>query len=279
MRAAVIALLLVATPAAAVGPEVAFAERSALLGADRTCGLFDPGLRAALKAATAQARGVLLRSGWSEARADDLGRRASAEGAAKRCTDPAVTAAATNARAGFDGWTRVMSMRFAGGERAWTARRTRDADGFYLRQEMTAPRAATFGVRQEGPRAAVALMIPLAANEPMPSGARMYFRDRTRAPRSAADLPGRTRTGLAAMAASHNSATVVWTSGRRLEQARDKRAALLLFPDSVLTQLAALDPREAIEVEVDGARGVTRFYVEVGDYAAAQAFLQAQAGS
>lgn len=279
MRAAVLALLLVATPAAAVGPEVAFAERSALLGADRTCGLFDPGLRAALKAATAQARGVLLRSGWSEARANTLGRRAAAEGGARRCNDPVLAAAATNARAGFDGWTRVMSMRFAGGERAWTARRTRDAEGFYLRQEMTTPRAATFGVRQEGPRAAVALMIPLAANEPMPSGARMYFRDRARAPRSAADLPGRTRTGLAAMAASHNSASVVWTSARRLEQTRDRRAAMLLFPDSVITQIVALDPREAIEVEVDGARGVTRFYVEVGDYAAAQAFLQAQAGS
>jgi hypothetical protein len=41
----------------------------------------------------------------------------------------------------------------------------------------------------------------------------------------------------------------------------------------------ALDPREAIEIEVDGARGLLRFFVEVGDYAAAQAFLQAQAGS
>ncbi len=279
MRAAVIALLLVATPAAAVGPEVAFAERSALLGADRTCGLFDPGLRAALKAATAQARGVLLRSGWSEARADDLGRRAAAEGATRRCNDPVLADVATNARAGFDGWTRVMSMRFAGGERAWTARRTRDADGFYLRQEISAPRAATFGVRQEGQRAAVALMVPLAANEATPSGARMYFRDRSRAPRSAADLPGRTRTGLAALAASRNSATVVWASARRTEATRDRRAAMLVFPDSVITQIVALDPREAIEIEVDRPGGVLRFYVEVGDYAAAQAFLQAQAQS
>lgn len=275
MRVAVLALLLVATPAAAVGPEVAFAERSALLGADRTCDLFDPGLRAALKAATAQARGALLRSGWSEERADMLGRRASAEGAARRCTDAAVTGAAANARAGFDGWTRVMSMRFAGGERAWTARRTRDADGFYLRQEITAPRLATFGIRQEGARAAVALRMPMATGEAAPSGARLYFRDRTRAPRSAADLPGRTRTGLAALAASRNSATTVWASARRTEGAGDKRAALLVFPDAVIAQLAALDPRESVEIEIDGARGVTRFYVEVGDYAAAQAFLQA----
>ena len=265
------------TPAAAaIGPEVAYAERSALLGADRTCGLFDPGLRAALEAATWQARGVLLRSGWSETRTDSLGRAATAEGGAKRCSDPAIATAARNARAGFTGWTRLMAMRFDGGARAWSARRISDRDGFYLRQDMTTPRNAAFGIRHEGTAAAVGFMLPLGVNEPPPSGARLYFRDRTRAPRSAADLPGRTRNDLPSLAASRASSVTIWASARRLDEAKDHRLAMFVFPNSVMDRIGALDPREAIEVEIDGATGVSRFYVEVGDFAAARAFLQAQ---
>lgn len=275
MRALVLATALVAAPAAAAGPEVAFAERSALLGANRVCGLFDPSVAAALGAATAQARGVLLRAGWSEARADALGASARSEGARRPCNDPVLTSAAASARAGFAGWSRLPSMRFAGGERSWVARRTRDIDGFVIRQDMNTPRVAIFGVRESGAGAALTLLLPLSANEAAPASARLYFRDRTRAPRSAADLPGRTRTGLDALSASRASATAVLAQSRSVETVQRARRAVLTFPDAVLAQLAALDPREAVEIELDGPRGVTRLLVEVGDLAAARAFLAA----
>jgi hypothetical protein len=136
---------------------------------------------------------------------------------------------------------------------------------------MIAPRIASFGVRHDG----VALVLPLAANEIAPASARLYFRDRTRAPRSAADLPGRTRTGLAALTASRATATAVVAQSRSVETVERARRAVLTFPDSTLALLAALDPREAIEIELDGPRGVTRLLVEVGDLAAARAFLAA----
>lgn len=280
MRALLPAILvLLPMTASAAAPDVMYAERSALLGADRTCGLFDPPLRAALEAATVQARGALLRSGWTEDRADRLGRAATAEGGAKRCSDPAIAAAARNARAGFAGWARLMSMRFTGGASGWNASRIHDHDDFYLRQDVTSPRAMTFGIRQEGPRAAVGLMLPLGATEAAPAAARLYFRDRARAPRSAADLPGRVSTGLAALAASRASSETLWASSRRTVQVKERRAAVFLFPDAAMAKIGALDPREALVLEVDTAAGLQRFYVEVGDFAAGQAFLQAQAGS
>lgn len=281
MRALILAAVIsvtLASPASA-GPEVPFAERTALLSLDRKCGLFDPGLRGALAAATAQARGALLRSGWSEAQTDDLGRRAAAEGAGHACNDPRIGAAASSARNAFTAWTRLSSMRFPGGERAWTARRTPDPSGFLLRQDIPAPMPATFGVRMNQSGASVALSIPLAEGASAPSGARLYLRDRARAPKSAADLPGRTRTGLAAMAASRASARVMWATARQVEAMDKQRFAVITFPASAMAQIASLDPRESIEIEVDTRSGVARYLVEVGDVAAARAFLAAQAGA
>jgi hypothetical protein len=50
---------------------------------------------------------------------------------------------------------------------------------------------------------------------------------------------------------------------------------VLIFPEVVIAELAELDPREAIAVDLDGPRGATRLYIEVGDFTAARAFLAA----
>ncbi|MDX2235164.1 MAG: hypothetical protein NW200_11770, partial [Hyphomonadaceae bacterium] len=202
---------------------------------------------------------------------------ARAEGARRPCADPVLTRAADGARAGFAGWARLASMRFAGGERAWLARRTQDADRFYLRQDL--PGQAIFGIRETGAGAALSLRMPLSPGAAAPAGARLYFRDRARAPRSAADLPGRTATGLHTLAASRASATVVFAQDRRIETVERARFAALTFPDAALDALAALDPREAVEIEIDAPGGARRLYLEVGDLAAARAFLRAQPGA
>lgn len=275
MRAVFLAVLLAAGPAAAARPDIPFAERRALLGADRACGLFAPPVRAALEAAAAQARGALLRSGWSEARADALGRDATAEGGRRPCADPVLLRAAESARAGFAGWSRLPSMQFQGGERAWTARRTQDIDRFYLRQDIPGPRPAAFGLREDGARASVTLRLPLADGEAAPATVRVLYRDKARAPRSAADLPGRTRTDLPALAASPATAAVAFPAARRLETGERGRAAVFAFPDTLLAALAVLDPREAATIELETTRGVQRLHLEVGDLAAARAFLAA----
>lgn len=274
-----IALLALAAPASAAGPDQAFAERRALLAADRRCDLFAPALRRALEASTFQARTTLLRSGWTAARADDLGRRAAAEVGARRCDDPVLTRAAADARAGFAGWARLMSMRFQGGERAWLARKAPDPQGFYLRQDIAAPRVAVFGVRRDGAGGSLALAVPLARGEAVPASARLAYRDVARAPRSVADTPGRVATGLAAVAPSPGMAKVALPRARRVETGEQgARTLVFLFPDATMADLKGLDPRESFTLVLDGARTVT-LHVEVGDLAAAHAFLAAEAGS
>lgn len=279
MRAFALAALFLACagPAAAAGAEVLFAERSALLAADRRCDLFSPQLRQALEASTFQARGVLLRSGWTAARADALARGAARDVSNRRCDDPVLARAAADARAGFAGWTRMMGMTFPGGERTWSARRAADPQGFYIRQDIPGPRPAVFGVRRVGDGGSLMLVLPLRPGEAVPATARLSFRDTVRAPRSIADTPGRTGHGLASLAASPATARVTHASARAVETGeRGARAVVFTFPDATLYAMKGLDPREAMTLTLDGRTPIT-LYVEVGDIAAAHAFLAAEA--
>lgn len=276
MRALLASLLVLAAagPAVAGGADQTFAERRALLAADQRCDLFSPALRQALEASTFQARTTLLRSGWTADRADRLGRAAAAEVRARSCDDAVLTRAAAQARAGFTGWTQLMSMRFPGVDRAWLARRAPDPQGFYLRQDVAAPRAAIFGVRRDGNGGSLALVLPLGPREAPPAAARLSYRDAARAPRSPADTPGRVVTGLAGNVASPATAKVVMPRARQiLTGEKGARAVLFTFPDAAMADLKGLDPRDALQITFEGA---PTLLVEVGDLAAAHAFLAAE---
>lgn len=285
MRAFVLtaALLSLAGPAAAAGADSMFAERSALLAADRRCELFTPQMRQALEASTFQARGVLLRAGWTAARADALARGAAREVSSRPCTDPVLLKAASDARFGFSGWTRLMGMTFPGGERTWSVRRAADPQGFYIRQDIPGaplgPRPAVFGVRREGNGGSLMLVMALNPGEAAPSTARLSFRDTARAPRSIADTPGRLGNGLASLVASPATARVTHAQARAVETGeRGARAVVFTFPDSALYTMKGLDPREAMTLTLEGRQTIT-LLVEVGDIAAAHAFLAAEAAT
>jgi hypothetical protein len=163
-----------------------------------------------------------------------------------------------------------MSMRFDGSERNWLARRAPDPQGFYIRQDIPGPRRAIFGVRRDGEGGSLVLLMPLAPGEVAPASAQLSFRDTARAPRSIADTPGRTATGLAAVIASPARARGLETGER------GARSVAFVFPDAALAQIKGLDPREAVAVTLDGRTPVT-LLIEVGDIAAAHAFLAAEA--
>lgn len=279
MRAFVVTagLLAIAAPAFAAGADMMFAERTALLAADRRCELFTPQMRQALEASTFQARGVLLRSGWTISRVDALSRGAAREVSGRPCDDAVLTKAASDARFGFDGWTRLMGMSFPGGERTWSARRAADPQGFYMRQDIPGPRPAVFGVRRVGNGGSLMLVMSLRPGETAPSTARLSFRDTARAPRSIADTPGRLGHGLESLAASPAMSRITHASARAVETGeRGARAVVFTFPDATLYAMKGLDPREAMTLTLEGRQPVT-FYVEVGDVAAAHAFLAAEA--
>lgn len=256
---------------ASEGLQRTFAERSALLATDARCGLLEAPVRSALMAGAAQARGALLRAGWTNDSVTRLSGRAAALTANRACDDPAVTAAAQSARAGFAGYSRLFSMQFPGGERQWTARRRADASGWLAFQDLE--NGARFGVKASPEGYDAAFSVPVSGVD-APFAARLILRDPVRAPASPLDIPGRTATGLRQNTPPPAMATHVLAKGRALSAAPE-RTVTFSFPTDALARIARLDPREAAVLEVDGAAGSRRFLLEIGDLAAALAFLDA----
>ncbi|HWA00142.1 MAG TPA: hypothetical protein VG841_07480 [Caulobacterales bacterium] len=272
MRAVFFAALLCCASAAAAAPaaQSAFAERTGLLEVDSRCRLFTANIRYALEAGAAQARGALLRAGWSEARVRELAEAARQAAGERACDDAGILAAAATARAGFASWARMPAMTFAGGERSWMARRLPDPGGWRLRQNV--PVGAAFGVREVGGAAELDFVAPLGGGA-TPAAAQIILRDPHRA-RANFDVPGRLAQGLEAAAPSPAAAQRFWASARRVETTtRGQRYVAFAFPDGAFQALLLLDPREAVEVRFGAAGDGERFLIEVGDIAAARAFL------
>ncbi len=270
------ALLALAGPAASAAAaegdaRAAYAERRALLEADARCSLFAPPMRAALEAGAGQARGALFRAGWTSARVRELESAAIGAARARPCGDARTEAAAARARAGFASWSRIHAMDFPGAARTWSARRTPDpVDGWRLKQAL--PGGAAIGVREADGAQRFTLIAPLAANAPAPASARLMLRDPIRARATPFDVPGRLARGLEAGAPAPQSAQTFLASARRIEGAGAARRVVFAFPDAAFAAFLALDPREAAVLALDGA---PRLLVEVGDAAAARAFLAA----
>ena len=257
-----------AIAAEAPSARIAFAERRALLAADTQCRLFTPSVRGALDAGAWQARNALLRAGWTSARIAELNDAAIAAARGQACNDPRTLAAAARARAGFEGWARMPSQTFSGGERAWLARRSPDENGWMLRQYLGG--GATFGVRR-GERAEATLTLPLRPSETAPASAELSVRDVARSRLSLFEVPGRRASGLEAGLPSPVSARQFRARERRIEtDRRGARTLIFIFPDEALVAMTALDPREAAVIRMENG---ARVLVEIGDLGPARAFL------
>ena len=277
-----LSLAFTANAAASDAPSAqsAFVERRGLLEADSRCRLFTADMRAALQAGAAQARGALLRGAWSRARIDELERAAAAAARARSCDDPRTAAAAAQVRAAFASWARTPAMAFPGWERSWTARRHPDALGWRLVQEFETPAAGVFGVRDQDGAQRLTLAVPLASGQVLPASAQLVMRDPARASAAMLDLPGRTARGLAAGAPAPATSVTYFASARGVETiGRAQRQAMLVFPDAAFEAMLALDPREAVEIRLQTNRSTQRILIEVGDIAAARAFLAIRAQS
>jgi hypothetical protein len=271
-----IILTLTATAASAQAPNAraAYVERRGLIEADGRCQLFARDVRAALEAGAGQARGTLLRAGWSRAQLGELEQAVAAAASARRCDDPRTLTAATDARAAFGIWTRANEVAFEGWARIWRARRVAGADGWRLRQEIAAPLPASFGVRELGAARGLVLIAPSARGAPAPSSARLIMRDaaRTAAPEIA--LQQLVSHGLDAGAPAPGRGQLAFPSTRSSENGeRGARLTVFAFPDAAFANLLALDPRESVEILVQTPGRSHRLLVEVGDIAAARAFL------
>jgi hypothetical protein len=276
MRFIFLALVLgtatIASAAEAPNARAAYVERRALLEADAQCRLFTPDIRSALSVGLAQARGALLRAGWSSANLRELETAAVAAARARPCNDQRTASAASDARVAFSSWINVSTMEFPGWDRSWHARRVIDASGWRLSQAIDSPIAATFGVRQRDDIQRITLILPLPRRQTPPTSAQLILRDTSRAGVREVGLPQRVSQGLQAGLPSPAASTSI-PSVRTIERSNGQQLAVFTFPDTAFRDLVMLDPRETVEIRLQTGRSMQRLFVEVGDIAAARAFL------
>ena len=277
------AALAVAPVAARAQPLDLFFERTVMTAADSRCGLFTPDLARALAAAATQARGAALRAGASRdevARAERVARLRAAEA---DCRSQDVATAAGRVKQAFAGFARINRLTYPGDVAAWQADRYDGASNpWRLKQE------AAFGADRMSfglaGRDGAAAMVAVAqfADGATPYGARLILRDTSRSTGPYLDRPAAGPTAglpLARRLPPAGALTSVLAEARepasRELLARGEDAGWTFrFPTAAARALAGLDPREAVAVEFlfPGDR-VRRAYVEVGDFAAGQAFL------
>lgn len=287
LRSALLASLAAAALAtqshAQTAADEAFLGRATAAALDDRCGLFAAEVREALDAGVMLTRNALLRGGWSERTTGRVVELAASDAATMACDGADAVRIATEVNHGYDGWRTLSGMTFAGDQRSWTAVRPLAAEAWLLAQNVATAdiASARFGLarRPDGPPQ-LALALPAATR---PGAARLLLRDAALAPtRLEAEMiriVGLSDSHpLAAATAPDVFTRAVWASDRTAAdkdsvyaEGMDGAATLLWFPASLTAELAALDPREVVAIDIDRAgadptRGSIRLYVEVGDF-------------
>lgn len=268
-----LAALAFAAPAQADAPDAraSYVERRGMIELDNKCHLFNPNIRAALQATALQARGALLRGGWSLPQVQNLEQTVVAAAQGRSCLDPRTATGAATARTASATWINANAQTFPGWTRAWYARRAPDPAGWRLSQAINAPYAASFGVRINGGRE----QLTLSVANPSLSAATLVMRDAMRTAPTDIALPQRIAYGLRAGAPAPATSTQFSSLSARVERgANNAQQTTFVFPDAAFRTLLSLDPRETVEIHFSGSPQV--LLVDVGDVAVARAFLAIQ---
>lgn len=252
-------------------------ERAFVLAAHRKCRLFEPGLTAALDAATLQARGAALRAGRSGPELAATAARAQTRADVTACDDAGLTRVKARVRTAFAGWSRAALIEFVGGAAPWKADRFSAREpGWRLAQASAAGASPVrFGLSGLGPTATEATAVVSFVGRPRPYAARLVMRDAAKTPRPWLAGEGPAGDGLppesarrAVFAARSEAAP------RSLLAEGARRGEAWIFPDEAAQALAGLDPREPFLIEFlfrDDSVATARF--TTGDFAAGRAFL------
>jgi hypothetical protein len=285
---AILSLAVLIAPAAARAESASqlFYERAVMSQAGGRCGLFDPGIAAALAAGEAQARNAALRGGVSPAVLDATLDRARSTADAAACGSGDVKIAANRVRSAFKAYAGLRTMTFPGDIGDWRAVRAQTVSNSAWRLSQSSSAGADRMMLGLAGRQGQDVMIVTAAfaDGATPYAARLTMRDPARAPSAyIANLSG--KAGLASRLPPTGAATRAILAEARvpaelaLLPLGASTAAAFRFPASAAQALASLDPREAVSVDFvfAGAAGdrVRRAYFEVGDFAAGLAFLRA----
>ncbi len=258
-----------------------FGERALALAIDDRCQLFTDRERIALDAARLQARGILLRQGISPHALDDYSRELNVQADHTACDLPEVADLRHRVGEAFLAWQNIRDMDFPGGHYDWQATRSIMPGEPHWAVSQTTDEM-TVGLSRDDGDYRFSAALPAIDGA---ASAVLVLRDTRRQ----ADLYDPTMNGHFAHPAGAEWASwtppryarsVVWASGMgtRSDQrglAQTENALVFHFSNRASDQLSGLDPREAAIIEVLGRNGevLAQFYFEVGDFAAARAFI------
>ena len=254
----------------------AYLDRAGALALDSRCAFLPAPTRAALEAATYQARGALLRAGASAASLTADARSMSKRARDLDCKSKDVATIATRINSSFAAWTSMQAMDFPGAYRTWEARRN-PYDGWLISQ--TLGDNLRFGVKRLS-NDAVTGALELPASTPTPASARLVLRD----PSLARDFVessynGYSKDGLSVRLPPRGATRSYYASGldspKKATRTKPASGKVFKFPNSAMAALAHLDPREAasIVLEYDNPALNKTYLIEAGDLYAANAFL------
>lgn len=286
---AAVALALALVPGAATPAALdLYYERALMAEAGARCGLFTPQVQSALASAREQARGAALRSGVAMREIQATGDRARSRARAAACDSRDIALAAQRVRKGFEGYARQLRQDFPGDMNGWKADRSVSTQRLLWRLSQDVrqgPSQMRFGVagRTGGDNLMAVASFPEGA---APYTARIVMRDRRLTSGAYLDARGESLRSLPLPRRMPRSgpfesysAEARSPAGSDLLPSGVKSAWAFRFPATAAAAMADLDPREAIQVEFLFSSGPPRrLYVEVGDFAAARAFLSVRSG-
>lgn len=276
-------LLLFGSGVSWASPLETYLERGFMAEAGPRCRLFGPAVQSALIAGREQARGAALRAGFSARDVQRVAERSKARALSIPCDSPDLVAAARRVSSSFEAYSRLVRQDFPGDRLGWKADRSesRQRVTWRLTQDLDQAGAKVrFGIA--GRNGADSLMVVAALpGGGAPYAARIVMRDRRLTVGAYIDARGESLRTLPlqrrlprqgpfeSFAAQARSA-----AGADLLPAGVKSGWAFRFPLNAAAAIAELDPREAIMIEfLLGAGPPQRVYLEVGDFAAARAFL------
>ncbi|MAI90322.1 hypothetical protein [Ponticaulis sp.] len=276
--------------------EQAFLERTSLQAADEKCGYFTDLERAALTSGQLQARGTLLRAGFTpedlNLAAEEVARYANT----RECGNADFMQAAGYLRDAFSAFVGTMVMNFPGRDADWNASRSR-WDTWRIVQDGSTPDylfqfgllappigdpddfPASFSRPLDNPLIEepfdLAVDLFLTEQDVEPSTARLLIRNPDRASEPwlgavFADEPG---PPPRAVTRSY------WPASREVivDEDTEERRMRFTFSDEATEALMSLDPRERVEILIQpnprtGETEPRVLTVEVGDFTAAYYF-------
>ncbi len=260
-----------------------FGERQLALAVDDRCHLFTDGQRNALDAARLQARGLLLREGIARQALDDYTADLHRQAAGIACADDAVADLQYRVVNAYAGWIRIPAMDFPGRHFTWTTSRILmpDLPVWSIRQDQD---DFVIGVSTRDERRHLSFAM---AGQPNATSAILVLRDPERHPTlydvtMGGSFAGPTEAAWARWTPPRFAETRIWARGQNTGSlaatltGTDGGATLFDFPMSAADALAARDPRETARIDLMDRQGriTASHYVEIGDFAAALAFLR-----